>query len=173
MKTNTNSILSDFDDLESSLDPIKEIKQFIKDNYKIDGELQISNEPNENGRYEVSCYDVLVKNNRITSLTNNLFEWGEISGDFDCFDCRYLTSLKGSPKKVGRNFKCDRCKSLTSLEGAPEKVVDYFCCSYCDSLTSLEGAPKETGYFDCFNCGKQFTKDDVKKKCSVRRSIFI
>ena len=173
MRTNTNSILSDFDDLESSLDPIKEIKQFIKDNYKINGELQISKEPNENGKYEVSCRDVLVKNNHITSLTNNLFEWGEIISDFDCFDCIYLTSLEGAPKKVGRVFKCGRCKSLTSLKGAPEEVGDYFSCAYCDSLTSLEGAPKKTRYFDCFNCGKQFTKDDVKKNCSVGRSIFI
>ena len=77
----------------------------------------------------------------------------EIDGDFNCYKCASLTSLKGTPQKVGRNFSCSNCTSLTSLEGAPKEVGGYFDCSNCTSLTSLEGAPQKVdGDFDCHDC---------------------
>ena len=77
----------------------------------------------------------------------------EIDGDFNCYKCASLTSLKGTPQKVGRNFSCSNCTSLTSLEGAPKEVGGNFYCGACDSLTSLEGAPQKVGgNFSCSNC---------------------
>ena len=170
----TNGLLASFEKLDASFDPIKDIEQFIRDNYNISDRFRISKEPNENGKYEVDGVGVVrVICLNIRTLTNGMFEWREIHGNFECDHCFSLTNLEGSPKKVSGSFYCHNCKSLTSLKGAPEEVGDYFSCAYCDSLTSLEGAPKKTRYFDCFNCGKQFTKDDVKKNCSVGRSIFI
>ena len=96
----TNSLLGNFEELEASTNPKEEIKRFIEDNYKITGKLQISKKPNKNGKYEVSCRSVEVVNRKITSLTNNMFEWGEISNYFDCAFCGSLTSLEGPLKKL-------------------------------------------------------------------------
>jgi hypothetical protein len=70
-----------------------------------------------------------------------------LSGDFLCSNNR-LTSLEGSPSKVGGNFYCDK-NSLTSLKGAPSEV-DNFSCSN-NNLTSLKGAPSKVG--GNFYCG--------------------
>ena len=101
---------------------------------------------------DVSC-EVRVINNKITSLTNGLFEFGVIDEYFDCSNCENLNSLKGAPKEVKGDFYCDKCNNLKSLEGAPEKIDGYFSCRNCNNLISLEGAPKEVGgYFSCRNC---------------------
>ena len=169
------SLLSGFDEIELSTDPKKEIIKFINDNYTINGKFKISNKPNKRGKYVVDCIEVSVNNNKITSLTNGMFEWGVVKGYFNCYGCQSLTSLEGAPKKVdgyfnctrcnslktlegapkvvGENFMCDYCKSLTSLKGAPEEVDGNFSCSLCDSLKSLEGAPEKVmGDFQCFSC---------------------
>ena len=88
--------------------------------------------------------------NDIESLTNGLFQWGEVGGGFYCNGCRSLKSLEGGPKKVGENFTCNYCLSLESLEGAPEEVG---------------------GYFNCFKCKIQFTEEDVKKVSKVKKKI--
>ena len=72
-----------------------------------------------------------------------------VSGDFKCNDIN-LTTLDGSPKKVGGDFH-SYSNDLTSLEGGPEEVGKDFYCSYND-LKSLAGAPKEVGgYFSCIH----------------------
>jgi len=77
----------------------------------------------------------------------------KVTGDFDCSECKSLTSLKGGPIHVDGNFYCRQCKSLTSLEGAPQSVSGYFDCQGCTSLRSLEGAPQEVGKsFVCTKC---------------------
>jgi hypothetical protein len=108
----------------------------------------------------------------ITSLTNELFQWGYVSGNFDCRHCNSITSLEGSPEKVGNVFDCSYCKSLKTLEGAPKEVGGSFYCRNCDALTSLEGAPKHVGgWFRCNDCGTKFTEDDVKKVSDVKGKI--
>jgi hypothetical protein len=130
-----------------------------------------------------------------TSLTNDIFQWGDVGGDFDCYNCGSLKSLEGAPKYVGKNFNCSYCISLKSLEGSPEKVEGDFRCVYCESLESLEGAPKYVGMtfgcthcislttlkgapkevggnFYCKDCGIQFTEDDVKKVSNVKGEIY-
>lgn len=161
----TNSLLADFENIETSFNPIKEIRQFIKDNYDFKGPLQISKEPNENGKYEVSCSDARVQNFYISFLTNNLFVWTNIKNNFNCDFCHFLTSLEGAPEKVGGSFSCAHCTSLTSLKGAPESVGGSFSCSQCKSLTSLEGAPKEVGSdFYCNMCRSLISLKGAPKK---------
>ena len=59
-----------------------------------------------------------------------------------------LTTLEGSPKKVGGNFNCAH-NNLTTLEGSPKTVGGNFCCFY-NNLTTLQGSPKTVGgYFHC------------------------
>lgn len=77
----------------------------------------------------------------------------EVGGSFDCSQCNNLTSLEGSPRDVGGCFECQGCYRLSSLKGAPEKIGGWFNCSDCNNLTSLEGAPKEvSGNFLCNSC---------------------
>jgi hypothetical protein len=71
-------------------------------------------------------------------LTELPLTFNKVTGYFDC-DGNQLTSLKGSPKWVGRGFYCNR-NQLTSLEFSPDYVgVDFSCVhndlidNYCDT----------------------------------------
>ena len=170
------------------------IEEFLKENYDIRGSYTIK-ETKDGFVVDVKG-EVKVKNRDITSLTNGLFEFGEVSRDFDCASCKSLKTLKGAPKIVWWNFNCSGCRLLKTLEGAPEKVGWSFDCSKCDLLTSLEGAPQEAEEnFDCSNCkslktlegapkkvgerfycdccGVQFTEEDVRKYTRVARDIWV
>ena len=102
-------------DIEDNIDNIDEsikdqIKQFLNDNFKNASNCIISEKPNKDGKFEVlSTGDVEVKNKSITSLTNGLFIWANIKGDFTCSNCNSLTSLEGAPKEVGGGFYCIKC----------------------------------------------------------------
>lgn len=174
-------------------DEIAEVIDFIKTNYRGDatearlsvfGPKRISGfyirpEKNDDGKYVVDFKGFMcVKNLQITSLTNDLFVFGEgkmgkLDASFDCSKCKNLTSLEGAPKRVSRSFSCDRCENLTSLEGAPIEVGYDFICFGCTSLKSLKGAPKKvTVSFQCQSCGVQFTEDDIKKVSKVRNEEY-
>ena len=129
-----------------------QVKEFLEENYI--GKWIISEKPNKDGLYEVSSNEsVRFINMKITSLTNDLFIWTSIKGDFGCSHCKELKSLKGAPKEVGGNFSCHHCNSLKTLEGAPEEVGNNFYCYYCNALKTLEGAPKIVkGSFDSSHC---------------------
>ena len=114
------------DDLEDILDRGTEtiendiIKQFIEDNYRIKGEIEIIKKRNKyivnvNGYYVW----VQVTNKNINSLTNGLFEWGNINGLFSCRECSQLTSLIGSPKYILGKF----CRFFI------ERYFLYDCCA--------------------------------------------
>ena len=158
MKNLKEYIIESILDVEDNIDNIdksikEQIKQFLKDNFKGASSCKISHKPNTDGKYEVSSNkNIKVKNEKITSLTNNMFIWTTIGG----------------------KFNCDYCNLLISLEGAPEKVDGDFDCTCCTSLKSLQGAPKEVGGdFYCINCYKKFYKEDVKKISNVNGKIFI
>ena len=147
-----------------------EIKQFLGDTYGGASKCKISKKPNEDGKYVVDCRgDLSTKNAEILSLTNGNFVFGEVRGDFRCYYCRDLTSLEGSPEKVGMNFSCEACNSLTSLKGAPKEVGGRFDCSYCNALISLEGVPKEVGgSFDCSYCNALISLEGAPKEVGGR-----
>ena len=142
------------------------IEEFLKENYL--GKWIISEKPNKDGLYEVTSngrIPIRVKNKQITSLTNNLFIWTGVKGDFYCDNCNELKSLEGAPKIVEGSFCCAVCNKLKSLEGAPKEVEGVFYCNDCEKLESLEGAPKEVeGVFYCRNCsGLKSLKGAPKK----------
>ena len=104
------------------------VKEFLEANYKFRRSYSIK-EINNKLVVDVKD-DIWVKNKDITLLTNRLFEFGTVSGDFKCDGCKSLRTLEGAPKEVGRDFNCSYCKSLTSLEGSPEKVCGDFRRKY-------------------------------------------
>ena len=94
----------------------------------------------------------MVTNKNITSLTNGLFEFGVVDGDFECIGC----------------------KSLKTLEGGPKETFGYFSCDHCNSLKTLKDAPKEVrGNFYCGDRKIKFTEEDVKKYTTVVKKIYI
>ena len=179
MKNLKECIIESIFDVEDNIDNVdesirEEIKHFLKDNFKTNSTYQISKKPNKDGKFEVSSNGYIeVKNEDITSLTNRLFIWTNIKGNFICSDCASLISLKGAPKEVGGIFSCDSCYSLKSLEGAPKKVGCDFFCNTCKSLISLEGAPKEVGRdFACFDCNSLTSLEGAPKEVGGDFSCF-
>lgn len=136
--------------LKGSNDNKSLVKNWIMDKYEIGGDLTISDD------FVVDCNgDVEVIDYSIESLTNGLFKWGTIDGNFCCSGCENLKSLEGAPKKVIGVWDCYRCSSLVNLKGGPEYVGEDFYCSDCKNLVSLEGAPDFVGLvFDCSDCAK-------------------
>lgn len=147
-----------------SIDTDREnIVKFLKENYN--GNFNISNQPNKDGKFEVSSEgDVKFTNHKLKYLTNDLFEFTVIKGNFECDYCRSLKSLKGSPRIVGKNFDCSYCPSLETINDAPEEVGLSFSCNNCRLLKSLEGAPKEVGKnFNCYKCINLLSLKDAPK----------
>ena len=82
--------------------------------------------------------------NKLTTLKGSP---KKVGGNFWCHGNK-LTTLEGGPMNVGENFDC-RNNGLTTLEGSPKKVGGNFNCSD-NKLTTLEGGPESVGgYFDC------------------------
>ena len=145
------SLLDGFDNIDKSINIKLIIKKWILENIHLIYKLKISDDPNKDGKYEVSA-DAVVSDKSLKFLTNNMFIWKKV-GSFNCSCCDSLKSLEGAPETVENNFDCSNCDSLTSLKGAPREVGHDFNCSCCDNLTSLKGAPREVGHdFDCSYC---------------------
>lgn len=157
------SLLADDDIFLDPENDKKVIEKWIKDNYIIRGKLTISDD------LVVDCNnDVEIKNKNITSLTNDLFRWGIVSGSFYCNGCKNIKTLEGAPKEVDRDFYCGSCDNLTSLKGAPKEISKNFDCSDCKKLESLEGAPKKVGGdFDCYFCDKLKITDSDREKYKI------
>ena len=107
LKFHFESLLDDDDVFFDPANDKKYIEEWIRNNYNIVGKLTISDDFVVNSdRY------VYVVNKNITSLTNNLFRWGNLDGSFDCSGCHNLKSLKGAPEKLKGNLTCLSCKNL-------------------------------------------------------------
>ena len=122
MKNLKECIIESIFDVEDNIDNVDEsikdqIKQFLNDNFKNASNCIIIEKPNKDGKFEVlSKGNIEVKNKLITSLTNGLFIWTNIKGDFICNHCNSLISLEGAPEKVDRNFCCSFCGSKFTQE---------------------------------------------------------
>jgi hypothetical protein len=66
-------------------------------------------------------------------------KFGDVELDFGC-SINNLTSLEGSPQKVGRNVNVSFLPLVGSLKGGPQEVGNSYQCNNC-RLKSLEGAP--------------------------------
>ena len=65
-------------------------------------------------------------------------------------------------------------KNLKSLTNCPDSVGNYFSYSSCKELDSLEGCPKKVGGdFGGYDCKRQFTKEEIKALCKVKRGIVL
>ena len=147
-------ILGDVDDVLANGDTdIAElmIMDIINAVYKLKAKTKLDIIPtkNDNGKYTVNATgDVAVKDRSIKTLVNDVFEWGEVDGEFSVWKCANLTDLVGSPKKVLKSFNANQCSKLKSLAGMPEIVGSFYCQS--TSIKTLEGSPKYViGDFDC------------------------
>ena len=166
IKIYLESLLDDDDIFLGRENDKKVIECWIRDNYTIHGKLTISDD------FVVDCSShVIVKNKSITSLTNGLFRWGEVGGNFVCQYCNNLKSLEGAPKKVGGIFVCQCCNNLKTLKGAPDYVRRDFYCTGCVGLESLEWAPVNVGgNFYCDGCKNlKITDSDHKKYKIVKK----
>jgi len=97
---------------------------------------------------------------RIGKYNTKLNSTVNVSGDVNLSDLH----LKEIPVKFGivtGFFTCSN-NQLTSLEGSPEKVGGSFWCTN-NQLTSLEGCPSEVDGFYCHNNRVEFTTDDIER----------
>ena len=198
MKSLYESLLDDFDEIAGKVNPRAEVERFLKDHVEYFNKLIISDKPNKNGFYEVSSKGnvTFTGKDNPPRLTNGLFVWTSIKGDFDCsynmgletleggptdvmisflcHHCPKLESLEGAPKKIGCDFEIDYCENLKSLKGAPKSIFANFSCCNCNSLKSLKYGPEKVGGdFSCANCGKKFTEQDVTKLVNVGYRITV
>ena len=90
------------------------------------------------------------------------------------FYCNFnkLTSLINSPSIVVGSFYCGSNR-LISLKGAPKSVGRDFFCGV-NNLTSLDGAPTYVGgSFSCGNNSVQFTEEQVRAVCDVKKKVYV
>lgn len=141
------SLLDDEDELVN--DNTTLIEQFLNDNYIIKGTYTIKNGiVDVDGDVRIS-WDV---HNDITGLTNDIFEFGTINGDFIINDCINLKTLNGGPKRVKGDFLCSYCEKLESFEYAPKYVGQNLGADYCSNLKSLKGLPKKVESISLVAC---------------------
>jgi len=80
-------------------------------------------------------------------LTIIPLKFGTVTRDFDCYNIK-LTSLEGSPKKVGGDFDCHN-NQLTSLVGCPEVIGGNINCRF-NKITDFKGVSEFfEGLFYC------------------------
>jgi hypothetical protein len=62
---------------------------------------------------------------------------------------------------------------LETLKGVPTTVKRDFWCHY-NQLETLEGAPTTVGEsFMCCGNDRQFTEEEVRAVCDVKREIYV
>ena len=179
------------DDEDEVFDGAKEgvisiIKDFLKTNYAIPSSYTIKE--TKSGFVVDVKGNIMLKNRKAKHLTNGLFEFGKIKGDFivsscDIIDfvggpkeisdgdlsiqfCDDLESLEGCPKIVYNSFKIHGCPNLKSFEGAPEEIKWSFYCKSCDNITKLKGFPKKVGS-NCVFTTSHFDINDIKRICKA------
>ena len=135
---------------------LNEVKKFIADNYNIvdinSCEFVFDEKKN---KYIISYNQGVILKSNSKQLTNGLFEWHVVGGNFYCSNCIELKSLEGAPKEVGGGFSCRGCENLTTLKGAPKEVGGLFGCFRCPKLKTLEGAPQKVGgVLSCHSCAE-------------------
>jgi hypothetical protein len=141
------SVLSDIEDTLSVSDDdlaAELITNWINENWHVDGNLTVKFEDNTR---VVDCSGN-INHSRTGKITNGLFVWGNITGDFIYNVVETETQKKtksllelGLPRSVGKKFILMNFKKVTTLEGCPTECED-FCIKGFTKLTSLKGCPK-------------------------------
>ena len=103
----------------------------------------------KDGKIDVEGSITAFKNTMLHLFMGKEIFFGNITRNFYCYSTK-ITSLEGSPEKVGGDFRCSHIDTLTSLKGAPKEVEGNFVCEFTE-ITSLIGAPEKVGKdFRCF-----------------------
>jgi hypothetical protein len=167
------SVLSDIEDTLSVSDDdlaVELITNWIKDNWNIvdNGELTIKFE----GNIRVVDCSGSVKWPKTGKITNDMFVWGNVMGDFvfnaldtdtnkvktfiglglprfvggtlNLHSFTNVTNLEGLPDNVG-SLHISGFKKLTSLKGCPINVDNRFTITSCASLKGLDYLPEHIG----------------------------
>ena len=121
-----------------------------------------------NAEIEAWCDEMGIRN-----YTINDKEEIDVDGDVNLGE----KDFEELPYKFGRVnglFSLAWCENLISLKNCPYFVGDTFSMENCSQLDSLEGCPKEVkGNFWCGNCKREFTKEEIKSICKVKKYIFL
>lgn len=152
------SILSDIEDTLSVSNDDLAVKNWIMENWEC---YNYSSEPTIRfeGNTRVVDFDGSVTHSKTGEITNGLFVWGNITGDFiyNVVDTETQKNTKsllelGLPRKVGGKFILMNFKKVTTLEGCPTECED-FRIKGLTKLTSLKGCPKIVkDYFAISQC---------------------
>lgn len=150
MKSIYNIYESILDDIDAQMangekDVVNELLvDWINNNWLIDrGELTIKL---EGSTYVVDCSGS-VRHPRTGKITNGLFVWGNIAGDFvynviDTETQKKTKSLSelGLPRTVGGELNLHSFNNVTNLEGLPDNVGSLHISGF-KKLSSLKGCP--------------------------------
>lgn len=165
------SVLSDIEDtLSVSNDDLATelITNWINDNWRVDGKLTIKFEGNTR---VVDCSGN-VRYPKTGKITNDMFVWGNVMGDFvfnaldtdtnkvktfiglglprfvggtlNLHSFTNVTNLEGLPDNVG-SLHISGFKKLASLKGCPINVDNRFTITLCASLKGLDYLPEHIG----------------------------
>ena len=165
------SVLSDIEDtLSVSNDDLATelITNWINDNWRVDGKLTIKFEGNTR---VVDCSGN-VRYPKTGKITNDMFVWGNVMGDFvfnaldtdtnkvktfiglglprfvggtlNLHSFTNVTNLEGLPDNVG-SLHISGFKKLASLKGCPINVDNIFTITLCASLKGLDYLPEHIG----------------------------
>lgn len=160
-------------DIDSNLDKVdvSVVKKFLKENYS-DSAFDISDKPNKNGKFEVTArWAVFLENTEITSLTNDMFEFTKINGNFEIKDADLLEDLSGAPKDVKGCLSIVNCKNLKSLKGISPAVGKLFIDG-CSSLKSIDYIPNEIYGNVIYNSSDCSEYDDIYiENCELLESM--
>jgi hypothetical protein len=120
---------------------VEEIKALLKKYFTILGNVTIQ----PDGVVDVKGQVLLKK-----KVKQFPVQFGDVSEAFACYE-KSLTTLIGSPRRVGGDFTCWE-NALITLQGAPDYVGGNFWCN-THKLVSLQGAPAHVGgtFFCTYN----------------------
>ena len=170
-ETINESVLSDIEDTLSVSDDdlaVELITNWINDNWRVDGKLTIKFEGNTR---VVDCSGN-VRYPKTGKITNDMFVWGNVMGDFvfnaldtdtnkvktfiglglprfvggtlNLHSFTNVTNLEGLPDNVG-SLHISGFKKLASLKGCPINVDNRFTITLCASLKGLDYLPEHIG----------------------------
>lgn len=88
-------------------------------------------------------------------------QFGRINGSFEITGAKNLSSLKGSPVIVGHNYVIWDCPKITSLEGSPRKIGGQFMLN-CPNLESLMGGPIDIESWDIADWCPKIPQEEFK-----------
>jgi hypothetical protein len=139
------SVLSDIEDTLSVSDDdlaVELITNWINENWHVDGNLTVKFEDNTR---VVDCSGD-VRHPKTGKITNDMFVWGNVMGDFvfnaldtDTNKVKTFIGL-GLPRQVGGELNLHKFTNVTNLEGLPDNVGSLFISGF-KKLTSLKGCP--------------------------------